>query len=186
VEGFSGGYIKGTIKYPQAVPAFLSIIFIYFFYMFWIYLQREKSTYNVRVNNLISFGIEITRYIIKREIGKFFPRSLSEEYEPKNFSVIGSENLVRTQFILDPEIRQSHEKEIQGLSGFSLDQHVVMFEYEISQADKKFYEENKDLFKTIIDHEFMKYKFPKYFGLSVLLVIIGFNWYKAIIPLFRM
>ncbi|MEK9201403.1 MAG: hypothetical protein AAB944_00365 [Patescibacteria group bacterium] len=177
VDGFSGGFMKGTIERPQFVPAFLSFFFLYNFYMFWLYLRREISTHNFRVNSLNAFGIGVARYIIKREIGKYFSQSGGRgEYEPKNFSMHGgSENIVQVQFTLDPELRQKHEKEIQGLPGFKLDQHVINFDYKISDTDKKFYEENKDFLKSILVHEFMDYKAPKYFGLFVALVIIVVN-----------
>lgn len=175
VEEFSGGFIKGKILNPEFVPAFFLFVFLYNFFMFSIYLRREISAHNFKTNSLHSFGIGVAQYIIKREIGKFFSQAgFDKEYEPKNFSLRGDlrENIVKVQFTLDPEIRKKHEEEIKKLPGFSLDQHTINFDYQISEADKKFYDENKDFLRNTLIHEFMDFKFPQYFGSFVVLVII--------------
>lgn len=176
-NGFSGGLVKGTIERPQYIHVFLLAYFFYHFFMFWLYLQREMSTHNFTVNSLNSFSSSVARYIIKREIGKYFRQfGLEEDYEPKNLSQqTSSENLVQLRFTLDPEVRQKFEMKIQELPGFKLDKQAVFFEYTISDTDKKFYEENKDYLQNIVLHEFMDYKFPIYFGVLVVLVIIGVN-----------
>ena len=182
VEEFSGGFIKGKISNPEFIPAFFLFVFLYNFFMFSIYLRKEINTHNFKINSLYSFGIGVVQHIIKREIGKFFSQTgPDKEYEPKNFSIRDSsrENVVCAQFTLDPEIKRKHEEEIKKLPGFSLDQHVINFDYEISEADKKFYDENKDFLSNTVIHEFMDFKFPKYFGSFVVLVIIIVEFAKT-------
>ncbi len=173
VEQFSGGLITGKIENPQFVPAFLWLIFLYNFYMFEVYLQREIELHNFKINNLNSFGIEIARYILKKEIGRFFQFSEIETYEPKNFVILGSskKNLVECQFTLDSELKNSHFKELKLIPGLTLENHGIKFKYEISNADKEFYKENKNFIKRILVHEFMDFKFPKFYGVIVLLLV---------------
>lgn len=182
VEEFSGGLIKGKIVNPEFVRAFLLFVFLYNFFMFLVYLRREISVHNFKINSLYSFGVGVAQYVIKREIGKFVSQSSTgKEFEPKNFSIRSSsrENVVEAQFTLDPEIRKKHEEEIRKLPGFSIDQHTIKFDYEISEADKKFYDENRDFLRDTLIHEFMDFKFPKYFGLFVVVAIAVAEIYKA-------
>lgn len=178
IEGFSGGFIKGTIAKPHLVSSFLCLFFIYNFFMFYVYLSKEIERFNFTADTLRSFGVAISKFIIKREIGKILQASgfghiTDNEYEPKNFSAIGtkSEREIKTQFTIDPETRNSHEKEIEKLPGFEFDIHAIIFTYEISDDDERFYNENKDLLRRAVTHEFMDYIFPKYFGSFVLIAI---------------
>ncbi len=181
IEGFSGGFIKGTIEKPYLVSMFLCLFFTYNYFMFYVHLNKEIERHDFTVNNILSFGTYIAKFIIIREIAKIIKISGisigNSGYEPKNFSVItSSENNIRTSFTLDLEIRKANEKEIRKLSGFEIDKNVIIFDYEMSEEDKKYYSENSNLIKQAVINEYMDYLFPKYFGVFVLMVIA----YKSI------
>lgn len=113
----------------------------------------------------------VARHIVKREIGRLLGTE-EDEYEPKNFSIQNPpSDRVRVNFRLDPELCKLHEEEIKKLPGFSLNGSIISFEYQISDADRRYYEDNKDLLKRTLVHEFMDFKFPEYFGYVVSIVI---------------
>lgn len=177
VRGLSGAFIQATIKRPELVPVFLVTWFLYNFYRFDVHLRHAISIHNFKIDNLRSFGQSVARYIIRKEIGRYFQSTgIDHSYEPKNLSDVGSnDEIVMWQFTLDKEIRAKHDDEISKLPGFLLDRHTVKFEYRITNADRQFYEANKDYLRTIGLHEFMDYRFPRNFGIVVSVMILLFQ-----------
>ncbi|MCU7797280.1 MAG: hypothetical protein KZQ75_09135 [Candidatus Thiodiazotropha sp. (ex Myrtea spinifera)] len=174
IEGFSGGFIKGTIGHPELVPLFLALFFIYNIYMFDLYIRKELDFHDFQVNDIRTFGVAISRYIIKQEIGKFVQSDRPDnEYEPKNYSLVSKSAVdeIKVQFTLDPEIRKAHDSEIEKLDGFTLDTHTINYNYKLTDHDKKFYEDNRGFLTNLLIHEFMEFKFPKIFGGTVLILI---------------
>jgi len=177
IQGFSGGFIKGTIERPGMVFIFISIFYVYNYFMFYLILRKETELHNFTGNSIQAFAQAIVKYIVKKEIGKFMEQAFSgpdHGYEPRNFSFIGTgeENKLKGQFKLDPETLNMHKDEIKAIPGFEIDTHTINVIYTINDDDKAYYKENKNLLRQALMHEFMDYIFPKYFGIIALLAII--------------